>query len=124
METPIFLVEKPSTETTAMTFSISGIQAQHEQVAMATHSVTTETRYIHVYVPIIKQKSNYMYINGNIYDDATEMPPRFWRGIHKKEPEQGQVPVATFRLCLHDSRVEIQPGLSYKRAIAFMCVPS
>ena len=45
IETPIFQVEKPSTETTATTFSISGIKAQHELVAVAMHGVTTETRY-------------------------------------------------------------------------------
>ena len=46
IEAPFFQVEKPSTETTATTFNISGIQAQHEQAAMAMHGVTTETRYI------------------------------------------------------------------------------
>ena len=65
IETPIFLAEKPSNETTA-TFNIAGIQAQQDQVAMAMHGVTTETRYRHVHVPK-KQNSNYMYINGNIY---------------------------------------------------------
>ena len=63
-KSPIFLVEKPSNETTATTFNISGIQAQHDQVAVAIHGVTTETRYIHVHVPK-KQNSNFMYINGN-----------------------------------------------------------
>ena len=48
VETPIFLVEKPSNETIATTFNIFGIQAQHDQVTMAMHGVTTETRYIHV----------------------------------------------------------------------------
>ena len=46
IEAPIFHVEKPSTETTASTFNISGIQAQHELVAMAMHGATTETRFI------------------------------------------------------------------------------
>ena len=64
VETRIFLVEKPSNETTATTFNISGIPAQHDQVAMAMHGVTTETRYIHVHVPK-NQNSNFMYINGN-----------------------------------------------------------
>ena len=57
IEAPIFQVKKLSTETTATTFNISGIQAQHEQVAMAMHGVTTDTRYIHK-----KQNSNNMYI--------------------------------------------------------------
>ena len=56
IETPIFQVEEPSTETTATTFSISGINAQHEQVAMAMHRVTMETRYN---IPK-KQNSTYM----------------------------------------------------------------
>ena len=56
-----FLVEKPSNETTATTFNISGIQAQHDQVAMAMHGVTTETRYIHVHV-LKKQNSNFMFM--------------------------------------------------------------
>ena len=64
VETPIFLVEKLSNETTATTFNISGIQAQHDQVAMAMHGVTTETRYIHVHVPK-KQNSNFMYMYIN-----------------------------------------------------------
>ena len=66
-------MEKPSNETTATTFNISGIQAQHDQVAMAMHVVTTETIYIHVHVPEY-QNSNYMDINGNTYNIATEMP--------------------------------------------------
>ena len=71
IETPIFQVEKPSTETTATTFSISGIEAQHEQVAMAMHSVTMETRYIPE-----KQNSNYMYmyINGTTLIIVTDIP--------------------------------------------------
>ena len=69
IEAPIFQVEKPSTETTATTFNISGIQAQHEQVAMAMHGVTTET----IYIPK-KQNSNYMHINGNTLIIVTEMP--------------------------------------------------
>ena len=71
IETPIFQVEKPSTETTATTFSISGIEAQHEQVAMAMHNVTMETRYIPE-----KQNSNYMYmyINGTTLIIVTDIP--------------------------------------------------
>ena len=70
--TPIFLEEKPSNETTTTTFNISGIQAQHDQVAMAMHGVSTETRYIHIHVLVHvpkKRNSNfmYMYINGNTY---------------------------------------------------------
>ena len=68
IETPIFQVEKPSTETTATTFSISGIKDQHEQVAMAMHGVTMETRYIPK-----KLNSNYMYINGNTLIIVTEI---------------------------------------------------
>ena len=52
-----------------MTFSISGVKAQHEQVAMAMHCVTMETRYIPK-----KQNSNYMYINGNTLIIVTEIP--------------------------------------------------
>ena len=69
IETPIFQVEKSSTETTATTFNISGIQAQHEQVAMAMFSVTTETRCIPK-----NQNSNYMYIDGKTYNIGTETP--------------------------------------------------
>ena len=72
VEIPIFLVEKPLNETTATTFNISGIQAQHDQVAMAMHGVATETRYIHVHVPK-KQNSNLMDITV-IHNIATEMP--------------------------------------------------
>ena len=69
-ETPIFQVEYSSTEATATTVSTSGIKAQHEQVAMAMHGVTTETRYTPK-----KQNSNYMYhTNGNTLIIVTEMP--------------------------------------------------
>ena len=61
--------KKPSTETTATTYSISGIKAQYERVAMAMHSVTIETRYIPK-----NQNSNYMYINGNTLIIVTEIP--------------------------------------------------
>ena len=57
-------MEKPSNKTTATTFNISGILAQHDQVAMAMHGVTMETMYIHVHVPE-QQNSNLTDINGD-----------------------------------------------------------
>ena len=68
IETPIFQVEKPSKETTATTFSISGIQT-HEKVAMAMHRVTTGIMYIPE-----RQYSKYMHISGSTYKIATGMP--------------------------------------------------
>ena len=69
VETPIFLVEKPSNETTATTFNISGIQAQHDQVAMAMHGVTTETRYMY-----LRSRTQVSCISMVWHNIATEMP--------------------------------------------------
>ena len=81
-------MEKPSTETTATTFSISGNYAQHEQVAMVMYSVTMETRYI-------PEKQYSDYINGNTYNISLQ-ECQFWKEIHKLEPKHGQVTAATF----------------------------
>ena len=82
VETPIFLVEKPSNETTATTFNISGIQAQHDEVAMAMHGITTETRYIHVHVP---KKQNSKFHVYQWYGIILLQICQFWREIHKKK---------------------------------------